>query len=82
MTDTPNVGKDMEELEFYYSLDFKMLQSLENILESLIKLDIHIAYDTVPATSLGHLPKRNENTCAYKDISTHMYTIALFSCYL
>ena len=28
MTDTPNVGKDMEEFEFYCSLDFKMLQSL------------------------------------------------------
>ena len=56
--------------------------TLENILESLIKLDIHTPYDTVPATSLGHLPKRNENTCAYKDISTHMFIIALFSCYL
>ena len=53
MTDTPNVGKDMEELEFYCSLDFKMYNHFGNILESLIKLDIHIPYDTVPATSLG-----------------------------
>lgn len=35
-TDTPNVVKDMEELEFYCSLDFKMLQSLWKISWSLL----------------------------------------------
>ena len=36
MTDTPNVGKDMGELEFYCSLDIKMLQSLWKISWSLL----------------------------------------------